>query len=206
MGMLADFIDSHREQIIARCRRKVAERLSPPHTPAEIDHGVPMFLDELTAELRVHLSADPSIAITAAQHGHDLMRRGFTPSQVVHDYGDVCQTITEMVIESHESVSANDFRMLNRCLDDAIASAITEYERARTASASTKAANEGNRLRVLGDALRATVLTGRGAFDAVQSGNVGIDGSTARVLARCLQAVEDLNESIQAEIAAFARG
>ena len=37
---------------------------------------------------------------TAVQHGHDLHRQGLTLSQVVHDYGDVCQAITELAVET----------------------------------------------------------------------------------------------------------
>ena len=59
-----------------------------------------MFLDELLAELRLGLSPNPDISATAAKHGHDMLEQGFSPSQVVHDYGDVCQMITEMAIET----------------------------------------------------------------------------------------------------------
>jgi hypothetical protein len=37
---------------------------------------------------------------SAIQHGHDLLRQGFTVSQVVHDYGNVCHAITELTVES----------------------------------------------------------------------------------------------------------
>ena len=52
-------------------------------------------------------------------------------SQVVHDYGDVCQAITDLAVEAAKPISADDFRTLNRCLDDAIAGAVTEYGRER---------------------------------------------------------------------------
>jgi hypothetical protein len=119
--MLADFIAGHRDQIIDRCRTKVAKRESPPPTGAEIDHGVPMFLDELLEQWRRGLSPNADISNTAAKHGHDLFLQGFTLSQVVHDYGDVCQTITQIAIETEVRISVDDFRMLNRCLDEAIA-------------------------------------------------------------------------------------
>ena len=97
-----------------------------------------MFLDELLAELRLGLTANLDIAITAAKHGHDLQEQGFSPWQVVHDYGDVCQTITEIAIETRATVSSDDFRMLNRCLDNAIAAAITQYGNERDASATER--------------------------------------------------------------------
>jgi hypothetical protein len=63
-----------------------------------------------------------------------LLRQGFTVSQVVHDYGDVCQSITELAVETHAPISAEDFRVLNGCLDNAIAGAVTEFGRERTPS------------------------------------------------------------------------
>ena len=62
-----------------------------------------------------------------AHHGRELRLQGFTVSQVVHDYGDVCQSITDLAMERDAPISVDDFRTLNRCLDDAIASAVTEY-------------------------------------------------------------------------------
>ena len=41
-------------------------------------------------------------------------------SQVVHEYGDVCQSITELVMATKAPISADDFRLLNGCLDSAI--------------------------------------------------------------------------------------
>ena len=63
--------------------------------------------------------------MSAGQHGHDLLLKGFTVSQVVHDYGDVCQTMTELAVETNAPMSTADFHTLNRCLDNAIASAVT---------------------------------------------------------------------------------
>ena len=51
--------------------------------------------------------------------------QGFTVSQVVHDYGDVCQTDHRAGDRTNAPISTDDFRMLNQCLDDAIASAVT---------------------------------------------------------------------------------
>ena len=93
--MLHEFISLNRDEIITRCRAKVATRSVPPPTEAEIDHGVPLFLDLLADALRLHLVSSPAIAKSAIQHGRDLLQKGFTVSQVVHDYGDVCQAITE---------------------------------------------------------------------------------------------------------------
>ena len=109
-----DFIAEHRDEIIRRCRAKVATRSVPPPTEAEIDHGVPLFLDQLVDALRLGLSSSPEIGSSAVLHGHDLLRQGFTVSQVVHDYGDVCQSITELAMETNAPISTDDFRRVER--------------------------------------------------------------------------------------------
>src|SRR3984893_3868226 len=141
--MLCEFIALNRDEIIARCRAKVATRSIPPPSVAEINHGVPLFLDQLVEMLQ---SGGNTVEIdrSAGQHGHDLLLKGFTVSQVVHDYGDVCQTITELAVETNAPISTEDFHTLNRCLDEAIASAVTIYGREREQSRLDEAADRGN--------------------------------------------------------------
>ena len=74
-------------------------------TDVEIDHGVPVFLDQLVDALRLGLKSSPEIGRSAVQHGHHLLLQGFTVSQVVHDYGDVCQAITELAVEMSAPIS-----------------------------------------------------------------------------------------------------
>jgi hypothetical protein len=97
--MLHEFVVRNRDNIIERCRVKVAARPVPPASPAELDYGVPLFLDQLAEALRLGLLSSPEISRTAILHGHDLRRQGYSVSQVVHDYGDVCQSITELAVE-----------------------------------------------------------------------------------------------------------
>ena len=125
-SILYEFIQIHREEIIKRCRAKVATRSVPPPTAAEIDHGVPLFLDQLVAALRGGGAKQTTeITQSAVLHGRELLLQGFTVSQVVHDYGDVCQSVTDLAMEMNAPISTDDFRTLNRCLDDAIAGAVT---------------------------------------------------------------------------------
>ena len=51
--MLDRFIAAHRDEIITRCRAKVAVRsVAVPNQPDE-DYGVPLFLDQLIEALRL---------------------------------------------------------------------------------------------------------------------------------------------------------
>jgi hypothetical protein len=189
--MLRDFVTLHRNEIVDRCKAKVARRSAPSPSRAELDHGVPMFLDQLVEELRVGPSASGEITQTATRHGRDLLNQGFTVAQVVHDYGDVCQAITEMVLERNAYIGADDFRLLNRCLDDAIAGAVTEYGRARDESIAS-GAHENERISALGRSLRVSVYTASVAFGVIKSGRVGIAGSTGTLVERNLSAAQDL--------------
>ena len=63
---------------------------------------------------------------------------GFSVSQVVHDYGGLCQAITELAVERKAAIGAEEFQILNGCLDDAIAEAVTEFGRLREQTVSEK--------------------------------------------------------------------
>jgi hypothetical protein len=78
LQMLEHFIAANRAEIILRCRAKVATRLMPAPTEAEIDFGVPVFLDQLMEALRHGPGTNPAIGKSALHHGHELLAKGFT--------------------------------------------------------------------------------------------------------------------------------
>jgi signal transduction histidine kinase len=199
--MLHEFVTINRDEIIGRCRAKVASRSIPPPTAAEIDHGVPLFLGQLVDALRLGLSSSPEIGRSAILHGHDLLIRGFSVSQVVHDYGDVCQSITELAMEMGAPIDTDDFRLLNACLDDAMAGAVTQYGRERQQSTiDGESARENERLGFFAHELRNLIQTALVAFEVVKSGNVGVAGSTGTVLQRSLLGARDLIARSLAEV------
>ena len=96
MAHLSQFISDNRDELIRRCRAKAATRPVPETAKAAIDRGVPLFLDQLTVELRRGPSQTREIRTGAVLHGRDLLLQDFTVSQVVHEYGDVCQSVTDL--------------------------------------------------------------------------------------------------------------
>jgi signal transduction histidine kinase len=197
--MLHEFISIHRTEIINRCRARVAARKIPPPTKAEIDHGVPVFLDQLGDALRLGSTiTNPEIGRSAIQHGRELQALGFSVSQVVHDYGDVCQTITDMAVEKNVAIDVDDFHILNRCLDDAIANAVSEYGREQDQLTRADMTMRGNeRLGFFAHEMRNLLSTAMAAFKVLNAGKVGISGSTGAVLHRSLLALCDLvNRSV----------
>ena len=194
--MLLEFVTLNRDEIIRRCRRKVATRSIPAPTDAEINHGVPLFLDQLSDALRPGPPSNAAITTSAGLHGHDLRQQGFTVSQVVHDYGDICQAITELAVETDAPITVEDFRTLNKCLDDAIAGAVTQFAREGNQSAiDTETVRGTERLGFFAHELRNLLNTALLAFDVLKSGHVGVSGSTGTVLPR--EAVDDLFRPFQ---------
>lgn len=194
--MLQDFISTHREEIIKRAREKVAARVAPRPTPQELERGIPLFLTQLGDVLRREIDG-PGMGAAATQHGNDLLQQGFTIAQVVHDYGDLCQAITELAVDRSVPISTEDFQTLNACLDNAIAGAVTEYARQRDADVSDA---ETRRHGFLAHELRNHLNTAMLAFQAVKSGRVGVTGSTIEVLERSLRALRELVDRSVTEV------
>lgn len=128
--MLDKFVVANRDAIIDRTKVRVAARTGPNSTSGLPD-GIPAFLDHLIVALRLADRTDAidhvQIKASATEHGEDLLGKGLTIEQVVHDYGDVCQVVTGLAIEQSASIPVEEFQVLNLCLDDAIAAAITAY-------------------------------------------------------------------------------
>jgi signal transduction histidine kinase len=199
--MLYEFISLNRDVIIARTGERVRGRAWPSSVIGEIEHGVPTFLTQLAETLRLEATPvpfpDDAIGATAARHGGDLLRMGFTVSQVVHDYGDICQAITALAVEQHAPISVEEFHTLNRCLDTAIAEAVTEHARI---TAEDRAAAELERLGHAAHELRDMLNTAVLAFHALKRGAVAINGSTGAILGRSLMSLRGVIDRTLSEV------
>jgi signal transduction histidine kinase len=190
--MLDTFVAQHREEIIRRCRVKLKLRSSPQPMSGDAEPGVSHFLDQLVGTLRDQRLSSPEIGESAARHGRHLLLQGCTISEVVHSYGDVCQAITDLALHLAAPIRVEDFRILNRCLDDAIASAVTEYGRDNQSLVDAETARGDERVGFLAHEIRNLVGTASVAFEVLRTGNVGVGGSTGNVLHRTLAALRDL--------------
>ena len=183
------FLTTYRADIIERCRVKVRARRAPRATPEELEHGIPLFLDQLVETLRLHLATNQDPEHVATRHGRDLLGQGFTIAQVVHDYGDVCQAVTDLAVEREAQISNEDFRTLNRCLDDAIADAVTEFTRLRDVNS---ASESNERLGVFAHEVRNLLNSASLAVDLLKSGRIGVVGATGAILERSLSRLGSL--------------
>jgi signal transduction histidine kinase len=216
--VLHDFLSTHRSELIDRCREKVVRRFAPRVTEIELAHGIPLFLDQIIKTLRVEQTAEPltsrkvsgpsgggatlsEIGVTAALHGRELLEQGFTVDQVVHDYGDLCQAITDMAFDRGEQIGTDEFRTLNRCLDNGIADAVTEYAYQRSSVVADKGVQAFNeRLGFLAHELRNHINTATLAVTAIKAGKVGLTGATGAVLDRSLVGLRNLIDRSLADV------
>jgi signal transduction histidine kinase len=195
--MLYEFLAANRRAIIDRTRARVATRSLPRPTEEELETGIPLFLEQLVCTLQFPDAASDAFGESATKHGRDLLRRGFTVAQVVHDYGGVCQAVTELASEMNVPITTAEFQTFNRCLDEAIAQAVTEYGRQREESIT-----EDGRVRTgeLAHELRNVLAAARLAFETITTGRVGPSGSTAALLGRSLGRLATLVDSSIAQV------
>lgn len=207
--MLHEFLSEHRAELIRRCRAKVSRRAAPPVTELELEHGVPIFLEQLVEALRREqqtpsnhdgvLDSRRSTATsiessrTAALHGRQLLEKGYSVEQVVHDYGDICQSVTELATEKTAPLGLDEFRTFNRLLDNAIADAVSSFGRHRDESIAARGERDQREWRgSLGDEQRRLLATAVQAFAALKVGNIGLRGATGALLEASLTKLRDL--------------
>lgn len=211
VAAMHNFLANNRDELIARCKAKVAQRPKRAATEEQLKNGVPLFLEQLRRTLVAeeggeaaeslkisggaggHAQSLSEMGVTAAAHGRQLLELGFSVDQVVHDYGDLCQAITDLAVERDAPFDVDEFRTLNRCLDNAIADAVTEFSLQRDANiARQQSLEENERLGYLVHELRNSVGTATLAVRALELGNLPIAGATGSVLKRSLVALTSL--------------
>src|ERR1700687_1788076 len=211
--MLHKFLTSNRKELIERCREKVAKRFAPAQLPAAISHGVPLFLQQLVDTPRLEEStqtrddsepqatpASTEIGRGAAIHGAELLRLGYTVDQVVHDYGDICQAVTELAIEQKAPIAIDEFRTLNRCLDNAIADAVTAFGSSRQTLMIDRAETLNKRLDQFAEEQRRLVDIAIQSYTAIKTGTIGLTGSTGTLLMHALGELRSLADRTLPEI------
>ena len=105
---------NNRDELLARCKAKVAGRPRRAATSEQLGNGIPLFIEQLTRTLRAEEDGQPweslrisgasggdaasmsEIGVAAAAHGKELLELGYTVDQGVHDYGDFCQAIADL--------------------------------------------------------------------------------------------------------------
>ena len=95
--MMHTFLSNNRDELIRRCKEKVARRPRRAATASQLRNGVPMFLDQLTKTLEADEAGEGAaserisgasggvapmlseMSVTAAAHGHPARQWRLTP-------------------------------------------------------------------------------------------------------------------------------
>ena len=131
------------------------------------------------------------VARSAASHGRELHRLGFTIDEVVRNYGGMCQAITALAIDLDAGIEVAEFRTLNRCLDEAIAQAVVAYTSPERRQEPGGAAKDATRLDNLA-AMYHYADSATAAVAALRTGRVGLEGATGAVLDKSLKSLSRL--------------
>lgn len=221
--MMHIFLAENRAELERRCRDKVAGRPLRLSTGRQLQHGIPIFLDQLIRTLKAEEAgqmanslaisgpadgnalATSEMADSATTHGGQLLALGYSVSQVVHDYGDLCQAVSDLALARGEEFTVEEFRTLNRCLDNGIAEAVSEFTQRRDVLiANGQALELSQRIGYLAHELRNHLGTAGLAVAALKRGGMGVAGATGVVLDRSLVGLRTLIDRSLAEVRAEA--
>jgi hypothetical protein len=211
--MLHLFLSANRAQIIDLCKAKAAKRPTPQTSRTHQEFGIPLFLDQVIATLKAEATSKPALSLKisgaaggaggdkceigkgATKHGRELSDQGFTFQEVVHDYGDLCQVITGLAVETGTPIDVEEFKSLNRCLDTATADAVSEFGHQHDDSVDDKAGKLADeRLYTRTQQMRKHIQTAMMAVAAIKAGNVGLSGVTGKILDYSLEHMQTLND------------
>ncbi len=217
--MMHVFLAKNRAELERRCRDKVAKRPLRCSTEIQLREGIPIFLDQLIRTLKaeemgqmakslaISGPADGSAAGTseladsATTHGGQLLALGYSVSQVVHDYGDLCQAVSDLAVALDEQFAVEEFRTLNRCLDNGIAEAVSEFiQRRDVLIANEQALALSQRIGFFAHELRNHLGTAGLAVAAIKQGGMGVTGATGAVLDRSLVGLRTLIDRSLVEV------
>ncbi|MET0230878.1 MAG: hypothetical protein ABW186_08115 [Rhodanobacteraceae bacterium] len=202
-AMLAEFITSHREELLERCQFAAALRNKAPAYLSTAITGIPAFLTQLVESLVLEQSqparldshpqktpAPSAIGRDAAAYGARLLSLGFSVDQVVHEYGDVCQSVTGLAIEKNTPISSDEFRTLNRCLDNAIADAVTPFEGMSSRFRYDLTSPLHARIDAFSFEQARLLLAAAQAFSAIRTGRVAVNGHTGQLVGHILSELQ----------------
>lgn len=197
--MLHDFLRINRSEILELSAEKTKQMAGTRSISEQLSLGLPLFYEQLIKVLEKKLRGQPDkdMLATAASHGKEFLKLGYSLSHVVHSYGSMCQAITELATRKNANVSPNEFNILNGCLDIAIASAVSEFQFQSNEASEVR---ELKHLGFLAHELRNALSSATVAHEMIKAGIVGVGGSTASVLESNLIRMRNLIDRSLSEV------
>jgi hypothetical protein len=193
-------IRTHREEILARCQAHARARSGGAASAAALDAGLLLLLGDLAEELDEQVPcATATDWAGAAARGGDLFRMGFTACQVVHSYCDIRQATGAIANERGLARDTEEICTLHRCVDAALARAITEHAAAAAAALRHEA---DHRMELFIHDLRNGLTVALLAFDTLKRCGGDLDSTTGTLLNRGLLRIRAVMEQSISDVRA----
>ena len=199
---LHDLLAEKRDVIMQRWKAQVQGTLAPESMPAIelIDH-LPQFLGEILAALRVDaglmpVGPSPEDSRSAAGHGEQRLRLGFSLDSVVREYGALRTAIVDTAQAAGVEITPRELQSLFDSIITGIAHAVSEYTHQRDAEL-LRHANE--HFAFIAHELRNPLGSARMAFELLKKqGQLPAQGHAVGALERGLQQTSELiQETLQ---------
>ena len=182
-------------EVIRLWMAEVAGRLAPPtmSTLELVDH-IPNFLREIVDSLRQEAGLEElevgELRTSAAGHGEQRLRLGFSLDAVVREYGALHDAILVVLHASQVEPKLRELEIVGDCIYVGIAQAVSEYARQRDAEL-LRQANE--HFAFIAHELRNPLSAAATAFEVLRArGDLPQDVQAVRALERGLQSTREL--------------
>jgi hypothetical protein len=139
MTSLHELVAARREEIVSRWRVEIHGTLTPDSMPQlELTDHIPKFVSEIIVALRrdaglASIGAAPDTSDTAAEHGAQRLRLGFSLDSVVREYGALRDAILAEARDAGMDLTFREIQVVFDCVITGIASAVSEYTHQRDA-------------------------------------------------------------------------
>jgi hypothetical protein len=210
--MLYELIKVNRELLLSRAAKLSAENGGHSDLQTATLAHVSIFLDQLIDALQVEngtptevsqarediTSPAPAVQLSQSSfgHGQELRESSLSIGAVVRNYGNICQAITGYAVEVNATIDPAEFRTLNWCLDEVIAQAVIAFTTITPPDAGSLKTAQSKRLAQFDGfaSMIGHIECMANSISAIQTGRVGVDGATAALLDKSLNAMRDLVE------------
>jgi signal transduction histidine kinase len=188
--LLHEFMTAHRSEILEACHFEL--RAEPDDRLAGY---VADFFDETLRAIRrdsgvaESSSPLPGSSATAARFGAARQRAGMPITQVPIIFSAISQALGKTGERYELTISAEEYKLLNSCLDAGVATSIENFWR-RDRDRESQLITE--RFGFMAHELRNALGNANMAFRLMRAGRLDVDGRTADVLARNLVRMEAL--------------
>jgi signal transduction histidine kinase len=130
---------TRRDEVMRRWASLVRGEIAPESlTGAELSNHLPGFLTEIASALKEDAGLapggpSPDGSATAAGHGEQRLRLGFSLDAVIREYGALRDAVVAVAREAGAEITFRELHVLSGSIVTGIAQAVTEYTRQRDA-------------------------------------------------------------------------